>query len=92
MKRIRRSLFLIVLLSSCGSGSNISAEKAINLSDNYVNQQYPMAPREILRPAVRDGGRTWVVTYEAPEGSAGGTPTVEVDKQTGNIVRSSHDQ
>ncbi len=85
--------FAATVLAGC-HGENAQREvtraQAIEIADAYVERNYPMMPRNILRPVVRDQGATWLVTYdvvyEDPEDVAGGTPTIEVEKRTGQVV------
>ena len=94
--RYRIGVFAIYFAVACGCAENgdrkVTAVQAINIADTYVAKNYPMTPREILRPVAHDQGETWLITYEAPEGSGGGTPTIEVDKQTSRIVYAAHGQ
>ena len=88
-------VIFMILLSSCRKdqpNQMISQDEAIAIADVYIAKNYPMAPRDILQPVVHDQDETWLVTYSPPPDSAGGTPTIEIDKRTSRIVYASHGQ
>ena len=96
MRRFFTHLLAIAgfLIAGCQAGASrdVTDVEAIAIADSYVAQHYPMSPRHLLRPVAHDRGRSWVVTYEPPPDSAGGTPTIEIDKRSGRVVAAFHDQ
>lgn len=85
--RVDVLLAAALLLGSCQDRQReITNTQAIGIADAYIAKHYPMYPRELLRPVARDQGATWLVTYEAPEDSAGGTPTIGIEKRTSRVV------
>jgi hypothetical protein len=96
MKRIAQALVIAgSLVAGCqprAASRDVTDVQAIAIADAYVAKNYPMSPRHLLRPVAHDQGRTWLVTYEPPEDSAGGTPTIEVDKRSSRVVAAFHDQ
>jgi hypothetical protein len=90
-----RSLTLAaaLLLGACQDRQReITDIQAMSIADVYVAKHYPMSPRHLLRPVAHDQGDTWIVTYDAPEDSAGGTPTIEINKRTSRVVYATHSQ
>ena len=86
---------LVMSLASCRgptSPREVTEIQAMDIADVYVAQHYPSTPRNMLRPVAHDQGATWIVTYDAPEGAAGGTPTIVIDKRTSRVVFATHGQ
>jgi len=84
-----------IAVSACQDVSDagiVTDVEAISIADVYVAKNYPATPRDILQPVAHDQGETWLVTYRAPPDSAGGTPTIEVDKRTSRVVHAHHGQ
>ncbi|MDQ4087727.1 MAG: YbbC/YhhH family protein [Pseudomonadota bacterium] len=85
----------LAILSGCQQTSpsgEVTATQAIDIADVYVAKHYPFSRREYLRPVAHDQGQTWIVTYDLPEDSVGGTPTIEIDKRTSRVVYAHHTQ
>lgn len=80
-------LFAYVFLAACQQ--EVGRDEAINLADAYLSRELPQMNRNGYRVTVDDRDEIWRVTYQAPEGTAGGLLTVEVDKRTrhvGNLI------
>jgi hypothetical protein len=64
----------------------------MDIADVYVAQHYPGTPRHLLRPVAHDQGDSWLITYALPEGAAGGTPTIVINKRTSRVTFATHSQ
>jgi hypothetical protein len=64
----------------------INREQAIAVADTYINSRFAPVPPNQVRIATEDRGSNWRVTYTPPEGAFGGVLTVDVSKQSGQVV------
>lgn len=60
---------------------------AIAIADRYVNERFAPVPPDEVRIVAEDHDAIWRVTFNPPEDSVGGSLLVDVDKQTGRVVR-----
>lgn len=82
MRKLFSSL-LCFLLIAC---SEIDADQAKNVADNYLRTR-PDVDLTQLSAEVREEGNTWVVIYSPPPNRAGGGPVITVNKANGNIEK-----
>lgn len=60
------------------------SERARQVADNYLEANSIKPLRGQV--SVKDEGKTWTVSYAAPEGYVGGPRLVEVDKRTMKVT------
>jgi hypothetical protein len=66
--------------------------QAIKIANEYVAANYGPSLSTTTGATAHDQGPTWIVTYQVPDGSIGGTPTLEIDKRTRRILHARHTQ
>lgn len=77
--------FMLLLLIAC-KAQGISQSEASNISNRLVSERMPWYNLVILTPVVDDTKETWTVTYRGPPDSFGGSPTVIINKNTGEVI------
>jgi len=60
---------------------------ALELGADYINKNYPDYDTTDKTLVVSSKDDVWVVTYELPIYMLGGSPVVEIDKKTEQVVR-----
>jgi len=89
--KVRPNLLVVAVLfvSACQSDTPphlINREQAIAVADTYINSRFAPVPPNQVRTTTQDRGSNWRVTYAPPEGASGGLLTVDVSKQSGQVV------
>jgi hypothetical protein len=88
MNKLLMTLALFIVLTGFATGNIVSNEReAIEIAKaDYVkttgeemDKNYP------LKAFLKDG--TWIVTISLPPNTLGGGPTIEIDKETGNVIK-----
>lgn len=60
---------------------------ALELGANYIEEHYPDYDTTDKKITLSSKEDVWVVTYELPLFMAGGSPVVEIDKKSTQVVR-----
>ena len=82
--------FALASCSVSGAGP-LTRDQAVELARDYSTREIP-GTALMTAPVVQDRGATWVVRFDPPEGYAGGSTWVEMDKQTRRVVRTRAEQ
>jgi hypothetical protein len=78
---------LVFLAASCNAHTPPAERaEAQRVADSLMASKGLLSPR--LRVTVDDAGQEWLVTYQIPEGSAGGDHRIWVNKRTMKVVAS----
>jgi len=64
----------------------------ISVAMQFIAGKYPSFQSTGLKPLISERGNLWQITYQLPEGTIGGVPTVIVDKRTCEVVDFHHTQ
>jgi hypothetical protein len=62
------------------------------VAERYIATHYPDFDSVKNPPVVRDNGKIWIVEYQLPEGTIGGTPFIEIEKGSFKVLRAYHTQ
>lgn len=62
----------------------------VKVAEAYVAKHYPRSDVSGLQRVVSETGDRWRVTWDLPAGMLGGTPDIEIDKQTCRVVQAVH--
>lgn len=62
----------------------------VKVAEAYVAKHFPRSDITGLRRLVFETENRWRVTWELPFGTLGGTPDLEIDKQTCRVVSAVH--
>lgn len=100
MNHLVRRLVVLILLSVVAIGCASAQEKSmtttectiLRIAERYIATHYPDFDSTHTKPAVKDLGDKWEVTYDLPEDMLGGTPVVIIDKHNSKILRAYHTQ
>ena len=73
---------------------NLSKVELLNITHDYLQTERPTWLAEItkLQPILTEHPKFWEVTFQLPDGMAGGVPVVEIDKASGTVRRAYHTQ
>jgi hypothetical protein len=72
--------------------AKLSERQALRIAETYVAAHWPRSLEVVTGATAHDQGATWIVTYALPKGSAGGTPTLEIDKLNRRVIYARHTQ
>jgi len=86
-------LFIVTLLST--HGDFVAAETSTmpiectvtRVAERYIAVHYPDFDSMKNPPIVRDDGTIWIVHYQLPTGTIGGTPVIEIEKSSFEVLR-----
>lgn len=68
-------------------------ERILVIAADRVRQIFPFSDApDKLKPIVKDKGESWEVSYQLPDGFIGGTPVVEIRKDTCEVINAYHEQ
>ncbi|SRR5260221_3255295 len=68
-------------------------EQLLSITKEYLVSHHPAWTKSLNLPAAfSDHGDYWEVTFELPEGTLGGTPVVQIRKQTYEVIKAYHTQ
>lgn len=98
--RLIINMLLVLALTSCTlmNEGNIMTDSekriyteaelyALELGADYINKNYPDYDTTDKTLVVSSRDDVWVVTYELPAYMLGGSPVVEIDKKTEQIIK-----
>ena len=87
-KLIIAALIAAISLRGCGTPAaqpDLGREQAVEIARDHAAREIP-GTNLASAPAVRDGGASWIVSFNPPAGFAGGTTRIEIDKRTRAVV------
>jgi NTF2 fold immunity protein len=62
------------------------------IAERYIAIHYPDFDSIESSPMLYDAGTNWRVWYTLPKGAIGGTPVLEINKQTLEVISAQHSQ
>jgi hypothetical protein len=89
--------FFVALLTVAAANIAISAEtkipsKILDAANRYVKEKYPYFDTKRYPQQVADLGNAWEVSFVLPNDSKGGSPVVDIDKSTLQLLKIFHTQ
>jgi hypothetical protein len=88
-------LLLFLVASTSLNVDTVAAETSMTpiectvarVAERHIATHYPDFDSIKNPPVVRDNGKTWTVEYHLPEGMIGGTPVIEIEKDSFKVLR-----
>jgi hypothetical protein len=101
MKALNVAVLLSFLVASISMNVDaVAAETSMTsiectvarVAERYIATHNPDFDSVKNPPIVRDNGKIWIVEYQLPEGTIGGTPVIEIEKGSFKVLRAYHTQ